>query len=102
VEGHLQTCISQAHLLHKEFQHPWHVVLIAQTNLRTLSQAQVVLLSSNLELAYTARVDYYGLRFHIEIVSTQMTKGGGFACGPCRHHRADFHLGIVDDDPSNE
>ena len=31
-----------------------------------------------------------------------MTKGGGFACGACRHHRADFHLGIVDDDPINE
>jgi hypothetical protein len=31
-----------------------------------------------------------------------MTKGGGFAFEACRHHRADFHLGIVDDDPLNE
>ena len=31
-----------------------------------------------------------------------MTKWGGFACGACRHHRADFHLWIVDDDPINE
>ena len=31
-----------------------------------------------------------------------MTKGGGFAFGACRHHRADFHLGIVDNDPINE
>jgi hypothetical protein len=31
-----------------------------------------------------------------------MTKGGGFAVGACRHHRADFHLGIIDDDPINE
>jgi len=31
-----------------------------------------------------------------------MTKGGGFACGACRHHRADVHLGIIDDDPINE
>jgi hypothetical protein len=31
-----------------------------------------------------------------------MTKGGGVAFGACRHHRADFHLGIVDNDPLNE
>ena len=31
-----------------------------------------------------------------------MTKGGGFACGACGHHIADFHLGIVDDDTINE
>ena len=66
VEGHIQTCIYQAHLLHKEFQHPLNVVIIAKTNLRTLSRAHVVLLSSDLELAYPALVDYYGLRFQIE------------------------------------
>ena len=66
VEGHIQTCIYQAHLLHKEFHHPLNVVIIAKTNLRTLSHAHVVLLSSDLELAYTALVDYYGLRFQIE------------------------------------
>ena len=31
-----------------------------------------------------------------------MTKGGGFAFGPCGHHIADFHLCIVDDDTINE
>src|SRR4029453_6628648 len=31
-----------------------------------------------------------------------MTKGGGFACGACRHPRADCHLGIVDNDPIKE
>ena len=41
-------------------------------------------------------------RCHTEIVQTQMTKGGGFACGACRHPRADCHLGIVDNDPINE
>src|SRR4029434_8873495 len=66
VEGHIQTCVYQAHLLHKEFQHPLNVVIIAKTNLRTLSRAHVVLLSSDLALAYTALVDYYGLRFQIE------------------------------------
>ena len=43
-----------------------NVVIIAKTNLRTLSRAHVVLLSSDLALAYTALVDYYGLRFQIE------------------------------------
>ena len=66
VEGPIQTCIYQAHRLHKEFQDPLNVVIIAKTNLRTLSCAHVVLLSSDLELAYTALVDYYGLRFQIE------------------------------------
>ena len=66
VEGHIQTCIYQAPLLHKEFQAPLNVVIIAKTNLRTLSCAHVVLLSSDLELAYTALVDYYGLRCQIE------------------------------------
>ena len=31
-----------------------------------------------------------------------MTKGGGFACGACRHHRAACHLGIVDEDSITE
>ncbi len=66
VEGHIQTCCYQMHLLHKEFQHPWNVVIIAKTNLRTQARAHVVLFSSDLELAYTLLIDYYGLRFQIE------------------------------------
>ena len=66
VEGHIQTCFYQAQLLHKEFQQPLNVVIIAKTNLRTQARAHVVLLSSDLELAYTSLVDYYGLRFQIE------------------------------------
>ena len=66
MEGHIQTCCYQMHLLHKECQHPLHVVIIAQTNLRTQARAHVVLLSSDLELAHTALVDYDGLRFQIE------------------------------------
>ena len=31
-----------------------------------------------------------------------MTKGGGFACGAGRHHRAACHLGIVDEDSITE
>jgi putative transposase len=66
VEGHIQTCVSQAQLLHKEFPQPLNVVIIAKTNLRTQARAHVVLFSSDLDLAYTPLVDYYGLRFQIE------------------------------------
>lgn len=66
VEGHMQTCIYQMQLLHKEFTQPLNVVIIAKTNLRTQARAHVVLFSSDLDLAYTALVDYYGLRFQIE------------------------------------
>jgi len=66
VERHMQTCIYQMHLLHKEFPQPLNVVIIAKTNLRTQARAHVVLFSSDLALAYTPLVDYYGLRFQIE------------------------------------
>ena len=64
----MQTCIYQAPLLHKEFPHPLNVVIIAKTNLRTQARAHVVLFSSDLDLAHTALLDYYSLRFQIEIV----------------------------------
>jgi len=66
VEGHIQTCVYQAQLLHKEFPQPLNVVIIAKTNLRTHTRAHVVLFSSDLDLAYAPLVDYYGLRFQIE------------------------------------
>lgn len=31
-----------------------------------------------------------------------MTKGGGFTLRAGRHHRADFHLSMIADDPINE
>jgi len=66
VEGHIQTRLYQAQLLHKEFAQPLNVVIIAKTNLRTQAQAHVVLFSSDLDLAYAPLVDYYSLRFQIE------------------------------------
>jgi putative transposase len=66
VEEHMQTCIYQMHLLHKEFTHPLNVVIIVKTNLRTQARAHVILFSSDVALAYTLLVDYYGLRFQIE------------------------------------
>jgi len=66
VEGYIQTHYYQMQLLHQELQHPLNVVILAKTNLRTPARAHVVLFRSDLELAYTPLVDYYGLRFHIE------------------------------------
>jgi len=66
VEGHIQTRLYQAQLLHKEFAQPLNVALIVKTNLRTQARAHVVLFSSDLALAYAPLVDYYSLRFHIE------------------------------------
>jgi hypothetical protein len=67
VEGHIQTDVSQAQLLHTEFPQPLHVVIIAKTNLRTPARAHVVLFISDLDLAYAPRIDYYGLRFQMEV-----------------------------------
>jgi putative transposase len=66
VEGHIQTCVYQMQLLHKEFAQPLNVVIIAKTNLRTQARAHIILFSSALDLAYASLVDYYGLRFQIE------------------------------------
>src|SRR6266852_5307354 len=66
VEGDMQTCLYQMHMLHKEFTQPLNVVIIVKTNLRTQARAHVVLFSSDLALAYAPLVDYYGLRFQIE------------------------------------
>ena len=66
VEGHMQTCLYQTQLLHKEFTQPLNVVIIVKTNLRTQARAHVILFSSDLDLAYACLVDYYGLRFQIE------------------------------------
>jgi hypothetical protein len=79
VEGDIQTCIYQAQRLHKEFQQPLHVVIIAQTTLRTQARAHVVLFSSDLDLAYASLVDYDGLRFHIAFNFRDAKQYGGLA-----------------------
>ena len=66
VENHLQTCIYQAQLLHKEFAQPLNVVIIVKTNLHTHAKAHVILFTSDLELPYDTLRDYYSLRFQIE------------------------------------
>ena len=67
MEGHIQTCVYQAQWLHKGVSQPLHVVILAKTNPRTQARAHVILLSSDLARAYTLLVDYYSLRFQIEI-----------------------------------
>jgi putative transposase len=66
VEGHIQTRLYQAQLLHKEFAQPLNVVIIAKTNLRTQARAHGLLFSSDLTLAYASLADYYRLRFQLE------------------------------------
>jgi len=67
VEGHMQTRLYQAQLLHKECVQPLHVVILAKTTLRTQAQAHVILFSRDLELTYAQLVDYYSLRCQIEL-----------------------------------
>jgi putative transposase len=67
MEGHIQTCLYQMPLLHKECAQPLNVVIIVKTNLRTQTQAHVILCSSDLALAAASLVDYYRLRCQIEL-----------------------------------
>ena len=66
VEGHIQTCLYQAPLLHKEFAHALNVVIIVKTNLHTQTRGHVILFSSDQEITYDTLRDYYSLRFQIE------------------------------------
>lgn len=56
----------QAIVLHKGFVQPLNAVIIVKTNLKTGKQAQVILFSSDLDLAYDQIIDMYSLRFQIE------------------------------------
>lgn len=66
MEGHIQTRLYQAQLLHQEFAQALHVVIIVKTNLQPHACAQVILFSSDLELPAAKLKDDYGLRFQIE------------------------------------
>ena len=52
--------------LHKKFAQPLNIVIIVKTNLKTQTQAHVILFSSDLKLGYELLIDYYALRFQIE------------------------------------
>jgi putative transposase len=98
----IETKIYQMKMWHKKFADLLNVVVIVKTNLKTHKVAHVVLFSSDLDLSYDLVIDYYRLRFQIEIVQTQMTKWCGFAFWPGGHDIADFHLRLVDDNAIDE
>jgi hypothetical protein len=56
--------------LHKEFPQPLNVVVIVKINLTTQKRAHVILFSSDLTLPYDKLIDYYSLRFQIELSAT--------------------------------
>ena len=66
-EEDLQTDLYQMTMLHRLFAHPLNVVVIVKTNLVTKAKAHVVLFSSDLDLSYDSLIDYYSLRFQIEV-----------------------------------
>ncbi len=66
VEKEIETRIYQAEMLHKEFDQPLNVVILAKTNLKTGARAHAVLFCSDLQLSYDKLIDYYSLRFQIE------------------------------------
>ena len=62
----IQTKIYQMTMWHKLFPDLLNVVVIVKTNLKSGTNAHVVLFSSDLDLAYDKLIDYYRLRFQIE------------------------------------
>lgn len=60
------TDIYQLQLLHTLFPQPLNIVLIRKTQLEKGVSSQVILFSSDLELAYDRLIYYYRLRFQIE------------------------------------
>ena len=68
LEDGMQTQIYQMKVWHKTCADLLNVVVMVKTNLKTQAMAHVVLFSSDLELQYDQLIDYYHLRFQIEIV----------------------------------
>jgi len=66
VQDDIQTNIYHLTGWHKRFPDRLNVVIIRKLNLKTQAWAQVILFSSDLELAYDQLIDYYRLRFQIE------------------------------------
>jgi hypothetical protein len=98
----IETRIYQMPCLHKEFSEPLNVVILVKVNLQTQAWAHVILFSSDLALAYDTLIDYYTLRWRIEIVFTQMTKGRVLACGGRWDHVTEFHRFVVGNDAVNQ
>lgn len=65
-QGHIETRIYQAEMLHRSFAQTLKMVIVTRTNLLTGAFANVNLFSSDLNLSYQKIIDYYSLRFQIE------------------------------------
>ena len=65
-QGHIQTRLYQAVMLHRNFAQALNVVIITKTHLKNGAFASVNLFSSDLELPYDKIIDFYSLRFQIE------------------------------------
>jgi hypothetical protein len=66
VQDGIQTNIYHLTGWHKLFPDRLNIVIIRKLNLKTQAWTQVILFSSDLELAYDQLIDYYRLRFQIE------------------------------------
>lgn len=66
VEDDIETKIYQIKVRHKLFFKPLNAVIIRKKNLQTNKTKQIILFSSDLELAWDKIIDYYPLRFQIE------------------------------------
>ena len=66
IEKDIQTCIYQLQVRHKTFAQLLNVVCILKTNLKTQTQAHVLVFSSDLALAADKLIDAYCLRFQLE------------------------------------
>jgi putative transposase len=67
VDDYIQTDVYQVTLLHKEFAQSLNVVILVKTNLKTHARSHVILFSSDLKLSSEKIIDYYKLRFQIEL-----------------------------------
>jgi putative transposase len=66
VEKGIESCIYQLHARHKSVAQLLNIVIIVKTNLKTHSQAHVLLFSSDLALPFDKLIDNYCLRFQLE------------------------------------
>lgn len=66
VRDSIQTNIYHLTGWHKRFPDCLNLVIILKLNLKTQAYAQIILFSSDLDLAYDQLIDYYRLRFQIE------------------------------------
>lgn len=54
-------------IMQKEFAQALNVVILVKTNLKTNVRSHVVLFSNDLKLSFNKIIDYYKLRFQIEL-----------------------------------